>query len=51
VEGSGAVYDVTIDSRVGTVPSHCSKGYPDSGYRHLVYYPPVWLASPGSPAA
>jgi hypothetical protein len=28
VEGSGAVYDTTRDSRVGTVPSHCSKGYP-----------------------
>jgi hypothetical protein len=27
-EGSAAVYDVTRDSRVGTVPSHCSKGYP-----------------------
>jgi hypothetical protein len=28
VEGSGAVYDATRYSRVGTVPSHCSKGYP-----------------------
>jgi hypothetical protein len=27
-EGSATVYDVTRDSRVGTVPSHCSKGYP-----------------------
>jgi hypothetical protein len=30
VEGSGAVYDVSRDSRVGTVPSHFSKGYPCS---------------------
>jgi hypothetical protein len=28
VVGWGAVYHVTRDSRVGTVPSHCSKGYP-----------------------
>jgi hypothetical protein len=26
--GSGVVYHTTRDSRVGTVPSHCSKGYP-----------------------
>jgi hypothetical protein len=26
--GSGAVYHATRDSRMGTVPSHCSKGYP-----------------------
>jgi hypothetical protein len=28
VVGLGAVYHATRDSRVGTVPSHCSKGYP-----------------------
>jgi hypothetical protein len=28
VVGSGAVYHATRDSRMGTVPSHCSKGYP-----------------------
>jgi hypothetical protein len=28
VVGSGAVYHAARDSRVGTVPSHCSKGYP-----------------------
>jgi hypothetical protein len=28
VEGSVAVCDATRDSRVGTVPSHCIKGYP-----------------------
>jgi hypothetical protein len=28
VVGSGAVYHATRDSRVGTVPSHYSKGYP-----------------------
>jgi hypothetical protein len=28
VVGSGVVYHATRDSRVGTVPSHCSKGYP-----------------------
>jgi hypothetical protein len=28
VVGSGAIYHTTRDSRVGTVPSHCSKGYP-----------------------
>ena len=26
--GSGAVYHATRDSRMGTVPSYCSKGYP-----------------------
>jgi hypothetical protein len=26
--GSGTVYRVTRDSRAGTVPSYCSKGYP-----------------------
>jgi hypothetical protein len=35
VEGSGAVHRVTRDSRVGTVPSYCSRGTPDSGYRHI----------------
>jgi hypothetical protein len=25
---SDVVYHATRDSRVGTVPSHCSKGYP-----------------------
>jgi hypothetical protein len=30
VEGSGAVHHATRDSRVGTVPSHYSKGYPCS---------------------
>jgi hypothetical protein len=28
VVGSGVVYHTTRDSRVGTMPSHCSKGYP-----------------------
>jgi hypothetical protein len=28
VVGSGAVYHATRDSRVGTTPSYCSKGYP-----------------------
>jgi hypothetical protein len=28
VVGSDAVYHATRDSRVGTVPSHCSKEYP-----------------------
>jgi hypothetical protein len=28
--GSSAVYHVTRGSRMGTVPSHCSKGYPCS---------------------
>jgi hypothetical protein len=28
VEGSGAIYHATRDSRAGTVPSYCSKGYP-----------------------
>jgi hypothetical protein len=28
VEGSGAVHCATRDSRVGTMPSYCSKGYP-----------------------
>jgi hypothetical protein len=28
VVGLGAVYHATRDSRMGTVPSHCSKGYP-----------------------
>jgi hypothetical protein len=28
VVGSGVVYHAIRDSRVGTVPSHCSKGYP-----------------------
>jgi hypothetical protein len=28
VVGSGAVYHATRDSRAGTVPSYCSKGYP-----------------------
>jgi hypothetical protein len=28
VVGSGAVYHVTRGSRMGTAPSHCSKGYP-----------------------
>jgi hypothetical protein len=28
VVGSGAVYHATRDSHMGTVPSHCSKGYP-----------------------
>jgi hypothetical protein len=28
VVGSDAIYHVTRDSRMGTVPSHCSKGYP-----------------------
>jgi hypothetical protein len=26
--GSGTVYRATRDSRAGTVPSYCSKGYP-----------------------
>jgi hypothetical protein len=26
--GSGVVYHATRGSRMGTVPSHCSKGYP-----------------------
>jgi hypothetical protein len=30
VVGSGAVLHVTRDSYAGTVPSHCSKGYPCS---------------------
>jgi hypothetical protein len=30
VVGSGAVYHATSDSGAGTVPSHCSKGYPCS---------------------
>jgi hypothetical protein len=28
VVGSGAVYHATKYSHMGTVPSHCSKGYP-----------------------
>jgi hypothetical protein len=28
VVGSGAVYHATRDSRMGTMRSHCSKGYP-----------------------
>jgi hypothetical protein len=28
VVGSGAVYHTTRGSRMGTAPSHCSKGYP-----------------------
>jgi hypothetical protein len=28
VVGLGVVYHATRDSRMGTVPSHCSKGYP-----------------------
>jgi hypothetical protein len=28
VVGSGAVYHATRGSRMGTAPSHCSKGYP-----------------------
>jgi hypothetical protein len=28
VVGSGTVYRATRDSRAGTVPSYCSKGYP-----------------------
>jgi hypothetical protein len=28
VVGSGAVYHATRDSRLGTVSSNCSKGYP-----------------------
>jgi hypothetical protein len=28
VVGSGVIYHATRDSRMGTVPSHCSKGYP-----------------------
>jgi hypothetical protein len=30
VVGSGAVHHATRDSHAGTVPSHCSKGYPCS---------------------
>jgi hypothetical protein len=28
VVGSGAIYHATKGSRMGTVPSYCSKGYP-----------------------
>jgi hypothetical protein len=28
VVGSGVVYHATRDSRMDTMPSHCSKGYP-----------------------
>jgi hypothetical protein len=34
VVGSGAVYHAARGSRMGTAPSHCSKGTPVSGYRH-----------------
>jgi hypothetical protein len=33
---SGVVPYATRDSRVGTAPSCCSKGYPDPGYRQNI---------------